>query len=100
MEGEKGSSEIASCVRHRLSNTVYAENVNTIRLFADSASGQNKNTIVITALLNWLLTQAPPTQINKICLYYKVPGHSYIPSDRVFGVIEKKVRKIETVIHP
>ena len=99
MEGEKGSSEIASCVRHRMSNTVYAENVNTIRLFADGAGGQNKKTIMITALLNLLLTQAS-TQINKICLYYPVPGHSYMPPDRVFGVIEKKLRKIETIIHP
>lgn len=89
MEGKKGPSEIASCVHHRLSNTVYAENVNTIRLFAD---GQNKNTIMITALLNWLLTQAP-TQINKICLYYPVPGHSYMPPRQGIWCNREKSKK-------
>ncbi|XP_046673782.1 uncharacterized protein LOC124362930 [Homalodisca vitripennis] len=99
MEGAKGSSEIASCVRHRLSETVYPENVHTIRLFADGAGGQNKNTILITALLNWLLTKAPQ-HIKTIVIHYPVPGHSYIPPDRVFGVIERKVRKVESITHP
>lgn len=99
MEGEKGSSEIASSVRHCLSNTRFPENVDTIRMFADGAGGQNKNTIVVTALLNWLLQKAP-NHIKKIALHYPVPGHSYIPPDRVFGVIERKVQKLESIIHP
>lgn len=99
MEGAKGSSEIASCVRHRLSETIYPQNTHTIRLFADGAGGQNKNTIVITALLNWLLTEAPQ-HIERIVIHYPVPGHSYIPPDRIFGVIERKVRKLETITHP
>lgn len=99
MEAVKGSSEIATCIVHRLSNTVFPENIDTIRLFADGAGGQNKNSIVITALLNWLITKAP-VQIKTIVLHYPVPGHSYIPPDRVFGVIERKVRKLETIVHP
>ncbi|KAJ4431019.1 hypothetical protein ANN_19612 [Periplaneta americana] len=101
MEGQKEFREIASCIRHRLSNTVYSDNFDTIRLFPDGAGGQKKNTIVITALLNWLLTEAPKN-IKNILLHFPVPGHSYIPlpPDRVFGVIERKVLKIENIIHP
>ncbi|KAJ4451587.1 hypothetical protein ANN_03056 [Periplaneta americana] len=84
----------ASCIRHRLSNTVYSGNDDTIRLFPDDADGQNKNTIVITVLL----TEAPKN-IKTILLHFPVPGHSYIPSDSVFGVVERKVRKIENIIH-
>lgn len=98
-DASKGSSEIASCVHHRLSNTEYPSHIDTIRLFCDGAGGQNKNSILITALLNWLLKVAPQ-QIKSVILFYPTPGHSYIPPDRVFGVIEKKIRKMETIEHP
>ncbi|XP_039279730.1 uncharacterized protein LOC120350428 isoform X1 [Nilaparvata lugens] len=80
LEAKKGSSEIATCIVHRLSNTTFPEQVDTIRLFADRAGGQNKNTIVITAVLNWLTVEAPP-HIGKIVMHFPVPGHSYIQPD-------------------
>lgn len=33
-------------------------------------------------------------------ILFPIPGHSYIPPDRVFGRIEKQVRKLDTIIDP
>lgn len=32
--------------------------------------------------------------------YYLVPGHTFLPSDRDFGIIEKKIRKTDYVFTP
>ena len=36
----------------------------------------------------------------KISYYFPVKGHSYLPADRVFGRVEKELRKIETILLP
>ncbi|KAJ4451893.1 hypothetical protein ANN_03371 [Periplaneta americana] len=35
--------------------------------------------------------------ISQLELIYPVTGHSFLPSDRVFGLIERELRKIETI---
>ena len=36
----------------------------------------------------------------KIEWFFLVRGHSYMPADRSFGLVEKKIRNIETVLLP
>lgn len=94
----KGSNEIASAIFHRLKNTDLT-NSKKIRLFCDGCGGQNKNSIMVGMCASWLATHAP-RNIKEIELIYPVVGHSYIPPDRVFAQIEKKVREKEEIIHP
>lgn len=47
----------------------------------------------------WLCRHAP-THIKKIELVFPIPGHSFIPPDRVFGLIEKEIRYMENIITP
>lgn len=65
----------------------------TIRLVSDGCSGQNKNTTMLGMCTQWLSEKAP--QNAKIKLVFPVPEHSFLPSDRVFGNIEKKIGKLE-----
>lgn len=95
-DSTKGSSQIASAVFHRLSNTDL-QNYSVVKLFADGCGGQNKNSIMIFMLMHWLKS-AP--HIQEIQLIFPVPGHSYIPPDRVFGRIEQNLRNIETITKP
>ncbi|CAH2000029.1 unnamed protein product [Acanthoscelides obtectus] len=50
-------------------------------------------------LSSWLKSKAPPN-VKQIHLIFPVPGHSYIPPDRVFGRIAKVVKKTHTIVKP
>lgn len=73
---------------HRLTETD-KNSIDTIRLVADGYGGQNKNCIVVDACCKWLLKN----QLKKIEVVFPVTGHSNMPADRVFGVIERKLKK-------
>lgn len=93
----KDSNVIASAVYNRLCSTDFTD-YDTIELYADGCSGQNKNSTMVGMLGHWLSKNAP-TNIQNINLIFPVVGHSFLPPDRVFGRIEKVVRKQDTIIH-
>lgn len=95
-EYSKGSNEIASCIHHIL-NTSDFTNIHTVRLMCDGCGGQNKNTTLLTMCCNWLCKQNLITNIEVI---FPVRGHSFIPPDRVFGHIERDIRKKEIILEP
>lgn len=97
-EHRKGANEIASAVFHRLQNLEISEHVQCIRLVADGCGAQNKNTIMVGMCAFWLMN-APP-QIQQIEIVFPIPGHSFLPPDRVFGNIEKEIKKMEEIIDP
>ncbi|KAK9701039.1 hypothetical protein QE152_g30866 [Popillia japonica] len=88
----KSSNEITSGVYHVLSNVEYSENITTVCLFCDGCGGQNKNSTYMGMLCNWLYYFASP-HIKHCEVIFPVVGHSFLPPDRVFGNIEKAVRK-------
>lgn len=99
-ERPKGSNEIASCVFNcLLENQEDMVDVDTVRLVADGCAGQNKNSIMVGMCSKWLKDHAPRS-VKKIELIFPVSGHSYIPPDRVFGLIEKDIRKNEVIADP
>nr|CAH7752419.1 unnamed protein product [Callosobruchus chinensis] len=51
---QRGSNEIASAVYHTLKTFKLSDAVKTMRLFCDGCGAQNKNSIVIGMLCNWL----------------------------------------------
>lgn len=95
-EYSKGSNEIASCIYHMLNISDFT-NIHTIRLMCDGCGGQNKNTTLIAMLSYWLSKQ---TLITKIEIIFPVRGHSFIPPDRVFGHIERDIRRMEIILEP
>lgn len=96
-DGPKGSNEIASAVFHRLQQ-LNLDGITEIRLFADGCGGQNKNFTVITMASAWL--QRAPQHVKTVELIFPIRGHSFIPPDRVFGNIEKKIRKMSVIVRP
>ncbi|KAI4454135.1 hat family dimerization domaincontaining protein-related [Holotrichia oblita] len=96
----KGSNEIASAVFDRLNKIDFGKNdeQKILRLVADGCSGQNKNSTLIGMCSKWLVTV--PLNVASIELVFPVTGHSFLPPDRVFGQIERKLRKREVIAMP
>lgn len=87
----RGSTEVSSALLHCL-NHYLPENISRVRLFCDGCGGQNKNNHVIHALAQWLRHTAPKN-IQEVLVVFPVRGHSFLPADRVFGRVEKLLRK-------
>lgn len=66
---------------------------------ADGCPSKNKNTAMSTMCHKWLDNHATDN-ITEIELMYPVVGHSFLPPDRVFGLIEKETRKLEVIADP
>jgi len=94
---KKGHNEVISFLNYYLENLLH-QGIQTLYLFADNCSSQNKN----TALIHYLYTiiQSEAFGLKQIIQRYPEPGHSFLPCDRCFGLIEQQKRKIERVYIP
>lgn len=95
-EAKKSSNEVASTVFNELVNSDLT-NYTSIRLVADGCAGQNKNINVLCMCMSWMISKSP-SQIKTVEIVYPVTGHSFLPSDRVFGLIERDIKKKKTII--
>jgi hypothetical protein len=86
------SNAITSIIHNALTKHDFAANTQKVQLFADGCGGQNKNSPMMPMLAYWLRYIAPD-QIKSLEFTFPVVGHSFLPSDRVFGLIEEKLRK-------
>lgn len=100
----RGANEVASCIidfLFKLEEQIQLESKEAqyykIRLFSDSCASQNKNTILMTAIMYFLETSSVFIEIQHL---FPIRGHSYMPPDRVFGRLEKEYRKKEDIIAP
>lgn len=90
----RGCTEIGSALYSflvSLSNNISSD-IHTLKLFCDGCGGQNKNSHIIHMLVFYLINDAP-SHLKEINIIFPVRGHSFLPADRVFGRIEKEVRK-------
>lgn len=95
-EYAKGANQIVSALYDRL-NKWDLTDITHLRLVADGCPAQNKNLMMVSMCSLWILQHV---QVKKIELVFPVTGHSFMPADRVFGNIEKKIRKREVITSP
>ena len=79
---------MASALTNFLCTQNFDETVSTTRLFSDGCGEQNRNSIVVHALYWWLL-QKSQQSVKEICMVFPVRGHSYLPADEAFGILER-----------
>ena len=60
-----------------------------LHLFSDNCSAQNKN----QTLCRFLLYLTDSGRFKTIHHFFPVRGHSFLPCDRDFGIIKRKLRK-------
>jgi hypothetical protein len=95
-EGGRGSQDIASSLVKHIKE--HAKNSKHVILYSDSCTGQNRNIKMALSLLQ--LTQDTGTSINTIDHKFLVSGHSFLPNDADFGVIESASQKHTQIFSP
>lgn len=80
----RGSQEISSCLVKHIKQNLHKH----VIIYSDTCTGQNRNIKVSLSLLK--LTQE--TSVEIIDQKFMVSGHSYLPNDSDFGLIEQAAR--------
>lgn len=93
--GRKSSNEPISFLSHYIENII-SPDVKILYIFSDNCVSQNKN----YGLLEYLYYLVESGRFEKIVHRYPEPGHSFMPCDRAFGLIEKNLRKAERISLP
>lgn len=89
-EAKRGSIEVASCINHFVKNYL-GDEVLKLVVFSDNCAGQNKNINLVLSYLRLVHTD----RFSSVHHYFLETGHSYLPCDRDFGVLEKHLRSKE-----
>ena len=88
----RGCREVISCLHHFI-NTKVPLNVKHLHLFSDGCRGQNYN----HTMIRYLFTLVFLNRFQTINFHLPIRGHSFLPCDREFAVIERMKRKKDTV---
>lgn len=80
----RGPQEIGSCLMHYCKNFVKEKK---LIMYSDQCVGQNRN--IKMALICDFITNSKEFTVTQIDHKFLVSGHSYLPCDQDFGVIEK-----------
>jgi hypothetical protein len=91
--GSRGTEEIASCVLYHIKQVV-PPSTEHIVMFSDCCGGQNRSIKTAVAFMHFV--QQDYHNIKVIDHKFMVSGHSFLPNDADFGVIEayNKTRSI------
>lgn len=92
-ESGKGSNEVCSALAdflRRIRKRAVRCGYRRLALFSDGCPGQNKNSTMIAMLLTYVNSKF--NAFREVTYTFPIRGHSYIPPDRVFANIEKKIR--------
>lgn len=82
-----GSVEFTSCVIKFIND--HCEQESELILSSDNCAGQNKIINIVLVSLRGMHTAG----FSPLQHVFLVPGYSYMPCDRDFGLIEQKLRK-------
>jgi hypothetical protein len=94
--GSKGSQEIGTCLLKHIQKSVTSQK--HVVAYSDTCSGQNRNINIALTLMK--VTQDPESSVDTFDLKFLLSGHSYLPNDRDFGLIEKNLKKKEFLFSP
>lgn len=89
-DGKRGSCEIATCLYNYLKE-LDNRAVNTLLLYCDNCTGQNKNKVIFSMFKHFL---EQSKNLKVIQINYLLAGHTYMPVDSMHAVIEREVRKL------
>lgn len=87
-EGGKGTQEVGSCLRKYILSNIKSP-VTDLILWADSCGGQNRSIKLVLMLIH---TMQHHTSLQSITLRFLLSGHSFLPNDANFGVIESQLK--------
>lgn len=87
----KGPNEVCSFILDYIKSSL--KNVEHLHIFSDGCFGQNKNHCLLR-LMNAFVSSK---KFQSVQQYFPVRGHSFLPCDRDFAMVKKKLRKCDRV---
>lgn len=84
----KSPNEVCSFLLQYIISYV-GDHITELHLFCDNCPGQNKNHV----FLRFCSALASSGRFAKVEIFFPIRGHSFLPSDRDFGVIKRKLKK-------
>lgn len=93
-QASRGPNEIGSCILHHLTHNEVG--ITHLTAYSDSCGGQNRN-YKMAVLWMYIVINL---NIELVDHKFLVSGHSYLPNDQDFGLIEKAKKKKEHVFVP
>lgn len=94
-QARKGANDVCSMLLYFINNNNFA--TKNLVLISDGCPGQNKNYV----MLHFLFILVHVLKIfDKITYLFPVRGHSFLPNDQDFALIERKKRRLERVETP
>ncbi|KAL4090146.1 hypothetical protein QTP88_025045 [Uroleucon formosanum] len=88
----RGGNEIASCLLNAITSGMTTKK--KLQIWCDNCAGQNKNRVILIVLIYAIAKK----YFDTIDLKFLVSGHSYMPCDRDFGIIEKRKKVCSTMV--
>jgi hypothetical protein len=94
-EASRGPEEIASALLYHIKKHVKTTN---LICYSDCCGGQNRNIKMALMWNNVVLSDE--TIVNNIDNKFLIPGHTYLPNDQDFGLIEKNKKYHSDIFVP
>ncbi|KAE9543402.1 hypothetical protein AGLY_002202 [Aphis glycines] len=94
---KKSQNKVISFLQFYLQNLLL-QGVETLYLFADNCSSQNKNNAIIQYVYNIIYSNA--FKLETVIQRYPETVHSFLPCDRCFGLIEQKKKEDRIGLKP
>lgn len=94
-EASRGPQEVGSCLIYFFLNFVTTKKV---IMYSDQCGGQNRN-IKLSLICQYVVSH-PDFTIEEIDHKFLVSGHSYLPCDQDFGLIEKNKKFYKEIYVP
>lgn len=91
----RGPQEIGSCILYFLKKFVSTEH---LIMYSDQCGGQNRN--IKLSLLCQYIVSSPEYIVKNIDHKFLVSGHSYLPCDQDFGLVEKQKKLFPNIFIP
>lgn len=94
-QAKKGPDEVCSFLDYYIKNNI-SSSVDELHLYSDNYGGQNKNHI----LSRMLFALTDIGKFKKIIQNFPVRGHSFLPCDRDFALINRYMKKRNRIYTP
>ncbi|KAJ4426861.1 hypothetical protein ANN_26660 [Periplaneta americana] len=91
-QAKKGPDEVYSYLLDYLQHYLPAH-IEVVRLFSDNCVGQNKN----HPLSRLLVALTDTKQLKIIQHFFPTRGHSYLPCDRDFNIVKRRLEKTDRI---
>ncbi|GFR05736.1 uncharacterized protein TNCT_644531 [Trichonephila clavata] len=88
----RGGNEVASCLLKVITSNLTPKR--NLTVWCDNCAGQNKNRMVLMIMIYAVAKGI----LDCIEFKFLVSGHSYMPCDRDFGIIEKRKRVCKPMV--